>query len=120
MPKFAKGKSGNPAGRRPGSKSHVSRELERIVKAGGGRVARDLAAKMIELALGGNVQAGKLVFERLEGRVPTAEDLANRGGATNEKLSPEQRKQKILEALRAPELRPLLEELLKPTSERVQ
>jgi hypothetical protein len=37
MAQFKPGQSGNPAGRKPGSKSHVSRELEKIVKAGAAR-----------------------------------------------------------------------------------
>ena len=75
MPKFTKGQSGNPAGRKPGRKSHVSRELEKIVKAGGGKVARQIAEKLTALTLDGNTQAAKLLLDRLEGRVSTAEEL---------------------------------------------
>lgn len=120
MSKFVKGKSGNPAGRRPGSKSHVSRELEKIAKAGGGNRARKVAEKLFEMAEAGNTQAAKLLLDRLEGRVKTAEELAKIAGATEEKLSPDQRKQKLLDILRQPELRGLIEEVVKPSSERLQ
>lgn len=119
MAKFTKGQSGNPAGRKPGSKSHVSRELERIVKAGGGKVAKEIAQKLTDLTLAGNTQAAKLLLERLEGRVPTAEELAKVAG-TQEKQSPEQSRQKLLEMLRQPQVRELIEEAIRPTSEVVQ
>jgi hypothetical protein len=82
MAKFMKGQSGNPAGRKPGRKSHVSRELEKIVKAGGGKVARQIAQKLTDLTLEGNTQAAKLLLDRLEGRVSTAEELAKLAGAS--------------------------------------
>jgi hypothetical protein len=112
MAKFMKGASGNPAGRKPGSKAHVSRELEKIVKAGG--VAKQIAQKLVDLTLAGNTQAAKLVFDRLEGRVATAEELAKLYGGTGEKLTDAQRRQKLLEVLRSPELRGLIEEIVKP------
>jgi hypothetical protein len=115
-----KGQSGNPAGRRPGSKSHVSRELEKIVRAGGGKVARQIAQKLTDLALDGNTQAAKLLLDRLEGRVSSAEELAKLAGNQQEQLSPEQRRQKLLEVLRQPELRGLIEEVVKPRSETIQ
>jgi hypothetical protein len=49
-------KSGNAGGRKPGSKSHVSRELEKIVKAGGGKAAREIAQKLTDLTLQGNTR----------------------------------------------------------------
>ena len=50
MPKWKAGTSGNPSGRRPGSKSHVSRELERIVigAAGTGGAAYNLWKSVTE------------------------------------------------------------------------
>lgn len=119
MPKFTKGQSGNPAGRKPGSKSYVSRELEKIVKAGGSKVAKAIAQKLADMAVEGNVQAAKLLLERLEGRIATPEELA-RLATSEAKLSPEQRRQKLLEILRQPELRGLIEEVVKPGLERVQ
>jgi hypothetical protein len=119
MAQFAKGQSGNPAGRKPGSKSHVSRELEKIVKAGGGKVARQIAEKLTELTLQGNTQAAKLLLDRLEGRVSSAEELGKLPG-NEEKFTPEQRRHKLLEILRQPELRGLIEEVIKPASESIQ
>jgi hypothetical protein len=120
MAKFQKGVSGNPAGRKPGRKSHVSRELEKIVKAGGGKVARQIAQKLTDLTLEGNTQAAKLLLDRLEGRVSTAEELAKLAGASEEKLTPEHRRQRLLEVLRQPELRGLIEEVVGPATERLQ
>lgn len=120
MPKFVKGQSGNPSGRKPGRKSHVSRELEKIVKAGGGKVAREIAQKLTAMTLEGNTQAAKLLLDRLEGRVSTAEELAKLAGANEEKLAPEQRRQRLLDVLRQPELRALIEEVVKPASEKIQ
>ena len=120
MPKFEKGRSGNPAGRKPGTKSLVSRELEKILKAGGGKVARAVATKLTQLSLQGNVPALKLLYERVEGRVPSAEELAKRAGAKEGKMAPEQERQKLLEILRQPELRSLIEQVVKPASESIQ
>lgn len=119
MGKFAKGQSGNPAGRKPGSKSHVSRELEKIVQAGGGKIARQIAQKLTDLTLQGNTQAAKLLMDRLEGRVSTAEELAKIAGS-EEKLSPEQQRRKLIDFLRKPELRGLIEEAVQPASGRLQ
>lgn len=120
MAKFKPGQSGNPAGRKPGSKAHVSRELEKIVKAGGGKVARQIAQKLTDMTLAGNTQAAKLLLDRLEGRVSSAEELAKLAVAGDEKITPEQRRQKLLEVLRQPELRGLIEEVVKPASGRIQ
>lgn len=120
MPKFEKGRSGNPAGRKPGRKSHVSRELEKIVKAGGAAVARQIAQKLTDMTLAGNTQAAKLLLDRLEGRVSTAEELAKLAGTNEEKQSPEQRRQRLLDILRQPELRSLIEEVVRPATGSVQ
>lgn len=120
MAKFQKGVSGNPAGRKPGSKSHVSRELEKIMKAGGGKVAKQIAEKLTAMTLEGNTQAAKLLLDRLEGRVSTPEELSKLAGANEAKLTPEQYRQKLLDMLRQPELRGLIEEVVKPASERLQ
>jgi hypothetical protein len=120
MAQFTKGQSGNPAGRKPGSKSHVSRELEKIVKAGGGKVARQIAEKLTAMTLAGNTQAAKLVLDRLEGRVSSAEELAKLAGASEEKITPEQRRQRLLDVLRQPELRGLIEEVVSPASRSIQ
>lgn len=119
MAKFQKGQSGNPAGRKPGRKSHVSRELEKIVKAGGGKVAKEIAQKLTDMTLAGNTQAAKLLLDRLEGRVQTSDELAKMAGV-EEKLAPEQRRQKLLDLLKQPELRSLIEEVVKPASEKIQ
>jgi Family of unknown function (DUF5681) len=121
MAKFEKGKSGNPAGRKPGAKSHVSKELERIMKAGGGKTAKAIAEKLVEMTLQGNTQAAKLLLDRVEGRVKTAEELAKLAGANEEKLTPEQNRAKLVALLRQPEMRSLIEEsLIAPKLEIIQ
>jgi hypothetical protein len=120
MGRWVKGQSGNSAGRKPGSKNHVSRELQRIMKAKGGEKARQIAEKLTEMAIAGNTQAAKLLLERLEGRVSSAEELAKAAGANETTLSPEQRRQKLLDVLRQPEFRSLIEEIVKPTERMIQ
>lgn len=120
MARWPKGVSGNPRGRRPGTKLHVSRELENIVMANGGKVSRQIAQKLTELTLAGDTTAARLLLDRLEGRVSTAEELAKRAGTHEAPLAPEQRRQKLLELLRAPEMRALIEEVVRPASEVIQ
>ncbi|HVW77453.1 MAG TPA: DUF5681 domain-containing protein [Alloacidobacterium sp.] len=115
MAKFQKGVSGNPAGRKPGSKSHISKELEKIAKAGGGKVAKQIAEKLTELTLAGNVQAAKLLLDRLEGRVKTAEELAK--VQPNGNVSANESRKQLIQLLRSPELRGLVEEAINPISE---
>lgn len=120
MARWAKGQSGNPRGRIAGTKLHISRELEKIVTAGGGKISRQIAQKLTDLTLQGDTQAARLLLDRLEGRVSTAEELARRAGAREAPLAPEQHRRKLLELLRAPEMRTLIEEAVRPASESVQ
>src|SRR5215831_20984637 len=69
MARWIKGQSGNPRGRIPGTKLHISRELEKIVMANGGKVSHQIAKKLTELTLAGDTTAARLLLDRLEGRV---------------------------------------------------
>lgn len=61
--KFQKGKSGNPAGKRPGTKDRRT-ELRQLLQPH----AKDLLQKVVDLALEGDLQALRLCIDRL---VPT-------------------------------------------------
>lgn len=67
--KFAPGTSGNPAGRREGSRNNATLALQQILLADGEAVLR----RAVELALAGNESAMKLVIERL---LPVAKERA--------------------------------------------
>jgi hypothetical protein len=58
---FAKGKSGNPKGRPPGSRNRASLLAEAMLDGEAGRLTR----RAVELADGGNPMALKLVIERI-------------------------------------------------------
>jgi len=75
------GSSGNPAGRPP-SRACLAEALRRRLSAEvtlstGERatVAEAVASRLVALALGGDVSALRLLFERSEGRAPLALDL---------------------------------------------
>ncbi|WP_412756284.1 DUF5681 domain-containing protein [Legionella bozemanae] len=60
MAKFKKGHSGNPTGRKPGTKNKTTHLAMLLTPH-----AEDLINKAVELALSGDVQALKLCLERL-------------------------------------------------------
>lgn len=74
--RFVKGESGNPAGRPPSGHAltDILREAGELtdVKIGKRKLTRKeaLARRLWEHAMAGNVMAAKLIFERLDGRVP--------------------------------------------------
>ncbi len=59
--RFAKGASGNPTGRPPGSRNKATLLLEELLEDGGESIVR----KTLELANSGNMQAARLILERL-------------------------------------------------------
>lgn len=60
MPKFEKGQSGNPAGKKPGTPNKRT-QLSNVLNSH----AEDLVKKAIEMALDGDVNALRLCMERL-------------------------------------------------------
>jgi hypothetical protein len=65
--KFAKGTSGNPSGRPPGSRNHATLLMESLLEG----EAEQLTRKAIELALAGDITALRLCMDRL---VPPRKD----------------------------------------------
>ncbi|MCJ2135609.1 DUF5681 domain-containing protein [Methylobacterium sp. J-026] len=101
MARFTPGKSGNPAGKPRGTKNKSTQLMEALLDQWG----ENLTKKLIQLALKGDVQALRLVFERLMPvrkdrpitfplpEITTALDIprataAILEGATNGELSP--------------------------------
>lgn len=58
---FAKGASGNPSGRPPGSRNHATVLMESLLEG----QAEQLVQKTLELALAGDITALRLCLERL-------------------------------------------------------
>ncbi|MBF0561789.1 MAG: hypothetical protein HQL37_07160 [Alphaproteobacteria bacterium] len=58
---FAKGKSGNPSGRKAGSRNRATVALEAIIAGEG----KSIVQAMIQAALAGDVTAGKALLDRL-------------------------------------------------------
>jgi hypothetical protein len=58
---FVKGQSGNPAGRRPGSRNKVTEFVEGLA----GENAEEVTRKLIEQALYGNPVALRACFDRI-------------------------------------------------------
>ena len=59
--RWAKGKSGNPAGRPRGSRNQATLAMESLLDG----AAEDLIKKAVELALGGDITALRLCLERI-------------------------------------------------------
>lgn len=79
---FVKGQSGNPAGRKP-SQPLITPSLRRMLTDKGRdglTVGEQVAAVLLSLARSGNVEAIKLVLDRVDGKVPNPLDLTS-GGA---------------------------------------
>ena len=85
MGKFRKGESGNPAGRKAGSRNKASLAVEALIDG----EAEKLSRKAVEMALDGNAVALRLCLERIApprrgrsvsldfGTVKTSADLAD-------------------------------------------
>ena len=68
---FEAGKSGNPKGRPKKGKAMTDALRTALNKSEDGKQnKRAIAEKLVELARGGNVEAMKMVFERVDGKVP--------------------------------------------------
>ncbi len=62
---FVKGQSGNPAGRAPYKNSLKVALEEALTKSD----RRDIARAVVALAVGGNMEAIKFIFDRIDGKV---------------------------------------------------
>ena len=93
---WQKGQSGNPSGE---NYRHLTRALKVRLAADPG-IANRIANKLLSMAEGGDIQATKLLFERLEGKAgQTIEQNVNitHGGSIN--ITAEERKSRIRELL---------------------
>src|SRR5580704_11696466 len=75
---FAKGQSGNPAGRRRGCRNKATRAAEAYLDG----EAETLARKAVELALAGNALALRLCLERTDRAAPRAAGAGRAAAAT--------------------------------------
>lgn len=88
--RFKKGQSGNPSGK---SKTKWLTDALRMELAQNPQKARNIARKVIKMAEDGDLEATKLVFDRLEGRPTQAIEI----DATVTSMTPDQRRQRLLE-----------------------
>ena len=71
--RFKKGQSGNPNGRPKGAK-HVKDALNEVLSvsdSNGVQVVERLCSKLVKIAMEGNIEAAKLIFDRTFGKVVT-------------------------------------------------
>lgn len=79
---FKPGQSGNPAGRPKGVPlfATVIRQQLAARDAEGRSAAQRVVAKLVEMAVAGNVQAASLLVERVDGKLPQPIDQKHEGG----------------------------------------
>lgn len=84
MTLFRKGQSGNPAGRPKGAPTLVP-SIKRLLEQPGedGRTGKDrLARALLERAYAGEIEAIKVVLDRVDGKLTTPVDVDHAGGLT--------------------------------------
>ena len=109
---FLKGTSGNPQGRP--KRRLFDDTLKGVLSVNGGRKAKELTGKLVETALKGDVAALRLIAERVGGKPLSALEVTQQQAATDPPTTREQTRAKLLELLRSPELRQLIEASLRP------
>jgi hypothetical protein len=77
--RFKPGTSGNPGGRPRGLSAIAHAQLEEAAAGGDQTKAEEIVRKLIDMAVGGNVQAMKLVLER-EWPAPNRHEIAGADG----------------------------------------
>jgi hypothetical protein len=111
--RWVKGQSGNPAGRSK-RRRLLDDHLREALSAKRGAVARRLVERLIGEATLGNVQALKLICERIGGKPKNAEDASVANG---DELTVEQVRTKLAVLLSRPEVRSNLQALLAGSDE---
>jgi HPt (histidine-containing phosphotransfer) domain-containing protein len=109
---WKKGQSGNPAGRK--RKRGLDDYLREALSAKRGATAKRLVERLIGEAATGNVQALKLVCERIGGKPKNPADAAVANG---DELSLEQVRAKLAELLSRPEVKRNLQAMLAGSDE---
>jgi hypothetical protein len=95
MSQFKKGQSGNPGGR-PKSKPFTDALRIAVLEADGDTTKlRRIAAKLTEMAISGDIQAIREIFDRLEGKAHQSVELND----NRSELSDEERSARIIELL---------------------
>ena len=111
--RWVKGQSGNPAGRSK-RRRLFDDHLREALSAKRGAVARRLVERLVGEAAKGDMQAMKLICERIGGRPRTAEDAAVANG---DELTVEQVRTKLATLLSRPAVRRNLQALLAGSDE---
>jgi hypothetical protein len=107
MPRWVKGQSGNPAGRK--RKRLFDDHLREALQTKRGAVAKALVQRLIGEAVKGNVPALKLIAERVAGKPRSAEEVA---AGNNDAMTLEQVRAKLAALLARPEVRESLQLML--------
>ena len=97
----------------------LAQEIKAVVRSGNKRKAKALAAKLVDLALAGNVRAAQIVLDRVDGRVRTAEEIARIDSGSEPQMTAEERRHQLIEVLKQPEMKALILEAIKPETEQV-
>jgi len=70
LKRYSKGKSGNPSGKRKGSVS-LTRLLREALEADDCKLAKELVRTAIDRAIAGEFAFAKMIWDRIDGPVPT-------------------------------------------------
>lgn len=89
-PAWVRGRSGNPSGK---SKTKMLTDQLRAILTQEPDRVRKIADKLVQLAEAGELEATKLILERIEGKVAQAIDVTT----TVTNLTPEERRQRVIE-----------------------
>ena len=111
---FPKGTSGNPGGRK--RKPMIDQMLEDALTADNSKKAKQIAEKMISLAVHGSIAAAKLINERTQGKAMRNVDESEQ----KIQLTKEQVDQQLAELLKDPDVRNRLAKFMTPDGKIIQ